>query len=87
MLNRICTALEDDAAHAMRLLTQTNDMQGSCTTSNMNIHDVGNDNDERMRAGCVFRCWLCDLGELTAPAWCGDVYRIRIYLNLQQTTA
>ena len=52
MLNCICTKSRRYVTAAMRLLTATNDMKGSCTTSNMTTHDSCDDEDT-MLAGCV----------------------------------
>lgn len=63
-VNRMFKVLKGRVTDATRLLTATNDMKGSCATFNMEIHDTCDVNDKMMRAGFVFRCQLCDRGEL-----------------------
>ena len=46
----------------MRLRTATTHMKDSCTTSNMNIHEVRDENGETMRAGVVFALSVVELG-------------------------
>ena len=70
-----------------RLLIATNDTRGSCATSSMDIRDTRDDTDKTMCGGCVCRCRLCDLGELTSPPQRARMHRIRIYQNLQYTAA
>ena len=83
----MCTVSRGDVTAATRFLTATNDVKGSCTASNMDIHDTNDDNEKNMRAGCVFHCRLCGLGELTSPPQRAQMHRIRISQNLQYKPA
>ena len=70
--SKMRSSIKRNVYHTMRLLTATTQMKDSCTSSNMNIHDFRDENDETICAGFVFplkicRLWNLDDHEFTAP--------------------